>query len=165
VTQEMHCPECQAALSGDRTCQDNFYQMGFWELENPAVYGIHHHLMVLCFHLQHPSLYSQQGLRGALLMLVEFIEQDVTPQEMRRRIRPQVDSQVRKFKITRTPENHGEYLYPVIWEMTSAGVVSGGIDNFVNNENIWAKSVYNSLKSSGNLPVSASYRIFNDNKP
>jgi hypothetical protein len=31
------------------TCQDNFYQMLYWEAENPAL-GIVHHLMVLSSH-------------------------------------------------------------------------------------------------------------------
>jgi hypothetical protein len=160
VTQELRCPECKAILPDDRSCQDLFYQMGFWEFEDLAVYGVIHHHMVLCYHLQHPNLYSQQGLRGAMQMLSEFIERDITPQDMRKHIRAQVDSANRNFKIKGTPENQGKYKDPVDWEMTAADVVAGGLDNYVENVKTWAHSVYKCLRSSGNLPAPSSSQIY-----
>jgi hypothetical protein len=161
---ELRCPECRALLPSDRTCQDFFHQMGFWELEDLEIYGVKHHLMVLCYHLQHPRLYSQRGLREAMTMLVEFIEREVTPQDMRQKLRNQVDSSTRKFKIKGTPEDHGRYQNPVEWQMTAADAVAGGIDNFIDNVQTWAYSVNNSLKASGNLPNPGSSEIFHDAK-
>jgi hypothetical protein len=59
-----HCPECGAVRHGDTTCQDGFHQMLFWENEDPAN-GAVHHLMVVSYHIQHPSLYSPEGLENA----------------------------------------------------------------------------------------------------
>lgn len=70
------CPECGAAWVGQKMCQDDFHQMLFWEAENPA-YGEVHHLMVLCYHLQHPSLYSPEGLTEARKLLAEFVEREI----------------------------------------------------------------------------------------
>lgn len=165
MSEAVYCPECRASLSDHQSCRDYFHQMCFWELENLAVYGVNHHLMVLCYHLQHPSLYSQPGLLGAMRILAEFIERGVTPQDMRRRLSRQVDSRSRNYKISGTLANHGKYLHPVKWEMTAADVVAGGIHNFVDNVSVWAHSVYRSLKTSGNLPNYASPRIYPGKTP
>ena len=76
------CPECGAVLAGEQTCLDYFHQMLFWENENPG-YGEVHHLTVLCYHIQHPSLYSPEGLSEAIRLLSGFLEQDLTPQQSR----------------------------------------------------------------------------------
>lgn len=55
------CPECGTAWSPGDTGRDCFHLLGVWEGENPAVILQAHHLMVLCYHLQHPSLYSPRG--------------------------------------------------------------------------------------------------------
>jgi hypothetical protein len=125
--------------------------MGFWELENPAFAWEVHHLMVVSYHLQHPSLYSPQGLSGAKKLLVDFVERGISPQYVRQRDRDKVDSGNRKHKIKGTAASHGAYVYPVRWTMTAADVTAGGLNNYVENVNLWAKSVLNDLKSSGNL--------------
>jgi Family of unknown function (DUF5946) len=56
------CPGCAVEWQGVITCQEAFFQMLFWEVENP-IYGEFHHLMVLCCHLQHPSLYRRKDCR------------------------------------------------------------------------------------------------------
>jgi hypothetical protein len=65
--------------------------MLFWEAENPN-YGVVHHLMVLCYHLQHPSLYSPEGLRQAITLLSDFLERGLTPEQVRKRSRNTVNS-------------------------------------------------------------------------
>lgn len=54
------CAECGAAWTNGQTCEDHFHQMLFWEAENPRAGAEVHHLMVLCYHLQHPSLSRSQ---------------------------------------------------------------------------------------------------------
>jgi hypothetical protein len=123
--------------------------MGIWELEY-LLWDVHH-LMVLSYYLQHPSLYSPEGLTHSMGLLVDFLERGLTPQDVRKRDRNVVDSGKRKFKIKGTPASHGAYRYPVHWTMTAADVVAGGMDRYYDNVRAWAQSILEALKTSGNL--------------
>ena len=147
---QTNCRECGAAWQDDTTCQHHFHQMLFWEAEYPA-YGEVHHLMVLCYHLQHPSLYAPDGLNEAKRLLVEFVERGTTPQEMRRRNRERLDSSKRQWKIKATPTSHGAYDPPVQWTMTAADVTARGAERYCDSVRAWAQSALESLKDSGNL--------------
>jgi uncharacterized protein DUF5946 len=149
-----NCPECSAGgilPGGDKTCKDHFDQMLYWEMEDLERFGQVHHLMVLVYHLQHPSLYSPETLAGAKNMLVDFVERGVTPQEVRRRMRQQVSSSNRTWKVTGTPESHGGYGHPVTWTMTAADIVAGGAENYCENVRRWAEAALKSLRESRNL--------------
>jgi hypothetical protein len=122
--------------------------MLFWEAEYPA-YGVVHHLMVLCYHLQHPTLYSPEGLSTAKHLLVEFVERGVSPAEIRQRNRARLDSSQRKWKIKGTPASHAAYDPLVQWRTTAADVTAGGPDNYCDNVRAWARSVYEALKAAG----------------
>src|SRR5213080_2034769 len=102
--------------------------------------------MVLCYHLQHPSLYSPEGLREAIQLLTVVLERDVTIEQVRRRNRGAFDSSTRKWKITGTPASHGTYDHPIAWTMTAANVIEGGMDNYCDSV-IWARSVYEALET------------------
>jgi len=152
MTNELQrCPDCGAVWTDGVTCQDHFYQMLFWETENPD-FDVHH-LMVLCYHLQHPGLYSPEGLRGAADLLGDFLERGLTPADIRRRDRTSLDSGKRKFKIKGTSEAHGAYEHPVQWPMVAGDVVAGGVDRYCEHVKAWAGSLYETLKSTGNLTV------------
>jgi hypothetical protein len=144
-----HCLACGEALPDETTCEHHFHQMLFWEAENPAL-GIVHHLMVLCYHLQHPHLYSAEGLVEGKQLLVAFVQDGVTTEEIRRRNRVKVDSGKRSWKVTARPDSIGAYSQPVQWTMTAADVVAGGADHYCNNVRAWAKSVLDVLQTSGN---------------
>ena len=144
------CSECRAVWHDEETCQDHFYQMLFWETENPG-YGEVHHLMVLCYHLQHPHLYSPEGLSAALHLLADFLEHSLTPDTVRRRNRAVVDSGKRSWKIKGTPASHGVYNRPVQWPITAANVIENGVDNYRISVQAWANSVYETLQASGNF--------------
>jgi hypothetical protein len=137
------CPECGVAQPEGKTCQDNFYQMLYWEAEDMAL-GRVHHLMVLCYHLQHASLYSPEGLQHGRGLLHSFVIDGVSPAEMRSIQKDAVDSGKRKWKIKGniTP---GSWDKPVHWTMTAADVVAGGMAGYCDNVELWAKSVYDSL--------------------
>jgi Family of unknown function (DUF5946) len=141
------CPECGTEWHHGETCQDYFYQMLFWEAENPNN-GVVHHLMVLCYHLQHPSLYSQEGLREAIHLLTDFLERGVTTEQVRRRNRNAFDSSTRKWKIKGTPTSHSVYDHSIAWTMTSANVIEGGMENYCDNVLTWARSVYEALETN-----------------
>lgn len=141
------CPECSAAWEAAITCRDHFHHMLFWENDVPAR-GEVHHLMVLCYHLQHPSLYSAAGLAYARGLLDEFVVRGQNPQAVRRRNRPQVDSGRRDWSITARPGDHGAYEPPVTWTMTAADVVAGGAENYVENVRTWARAIHHDIHHS-----------------
>jgi len=107
-----------------------------------------HHLLVLSYHLQHPSLYSPEGLAFGIRLLYDFIDGEKTPGEVRRQERTQVDSGKRFWKIKGTPESHGAYPHPVHWEMTARDVIVGGPENYEENVKAWARSLLKSLRES-----------------
>ena len=109
------CPECGADWSSGVTCEDDFHQFGYWELADLEHLGSVHHLMVLSYHLQHPSLYSPEALAFAQQQLIDFLEGGVTPQQMRRDMRDVVDS----GKRTVQDQRHGG----AAWQLCAAGRV------------------------------------------
>lgn len=144
------CPECGAEWKDSKTCQDDFYQMLFWEAENPAI-GVVHHLMVLCYHLQHPSLYSPEGLIEGKNLLIAFVQDSVSTEEIRRRNKNRVDSGKRDWKIKATAVSKGAYANPVEWVMSAADVIAGGSDSYVENVRKWAQLALETLKASENI--------------
>ena len=148
MSQPHTCPECGAAWINDHTCQDFFHQMLFWEAEYPADGAEVHHLMVLCYHLQHPSLYSPEGLEEARRLLVEFVADGASPVEVRKRNRARVDSSRRNWKIKGTAASHGSYARAIAWKMRAADVIAGGSENYCDNVRSWAQSINEALKSA-----------------
>ena len=140
------CPECGATWIGAQICKTHFHQMLFWEAEYPAL-GEVHHLMVLCYHLQHPSLYSPEGLTEARRLLMEFVERGASPAEVRKRNRAWVDSSQRDWKITTTATSDGSYDPPIQWTMTVIDVVAGGADHYCANVRQWAQAINEALKA------------------
>lgn len=145
----LRCPECDAELSGGQTCLDYFHLMLAWEWDH-NLYDLHH-LMVASYHLQHPSLYSPEALSSLTVMLVEFFEQGVTFQAMRKRIGKSVDSGIRTYRIAGTPDAHGSYPSPVVWEMQAGDVIEAGVDRYYASIRQWTESILRSLRVSGNL--------------
>jgi len=139
------CPECGTVWTNEQTCEGFFHQMLFWEAEYP-VYGEVHHLMVLCYYLQHPSLYSPAGLDEARQLLEEFVDRGASPAAVRQRNRDYVDSGKRVWKITGTPATQGSYPQPMRWTMMAADVVAGGSDKYCDNVRTWARSINGALK-------------------
>ena len=147
-----HCPECGAEWTDGVSCQDHFYQFGYWENEFPSLTLDVHHLMVLCYHLQHPSLYSPDGLGFSKQLLVDFVERSLSTGEVRKQNRVALDSGNRKFKIKGTAASHGHYSHSVRWTMRAGDVVSGGVNDYRENIKAWARSILQALRGSGNLP-------------
>ncbi len=145
------CPECGAPWPDGSTCQDCFSQLEAWEFENPAERYAVHHLMVLCYHLQHPSLYAPDGLNYAKQLLVDFVDGGVTPQEVRERSRNKVDSGKRTWKIKPKPGLTGSYAHPIRWRMTAADVIANGADSYCNSVRAWARLVLEDIRATGNL--------------
>lgn len=149
VSQPAACPECGATWTEGQSCTEMFYQLLGWEFEHRLLDV--HHLLVLCYHLQHPSRYSPAGLEAAKQLLVDFLEKGVSPQAMAHEMRGVVDSGRRSFKLRGTPTAHGSYARPVVWTMTVADVVQGGVEGYYANVQAWAESVLATLGASSNL--------------
>lgn len=145
------CPECGALCAGEACCEAYFHQMLYWENENPEN-GDVHHLTVLCFHLQHPSRYSPEGLAYAIGLLVDFVARGVQPAEVRRRSRDQVRSDRRGWKVTSRPGSVAAYQHPVTWSMTAADVVEAGEPQYRQQVRAWANAILAALQGSLNLP-------------
>ena len=145
------CLECSAELADGRTCADDFHQLLFWENERPEL-GEVHHLMVLCYHLQHPTLYSAEGLAHARQLLDAFVTEALSPEEMRQRQRSAVDSGGRGWSVTARPGNRGSYGRVMAWRMTVGDVVSRGMDRYRENTREWARLIHLDLGKS-KLPI------------
>lgn len=138
------CPECGAQHRDGSSCETDFHQMLFWESEDPQRWEVHH-LMVLCFYMQHPARYSPETLAGSRQMLADFVEGGITPGEMRRRNKVKLSSTNRKFKITGTAERHGVYDHPIPWTMRTVDVVAAGPDPYCESVRAWAASMQAAL--------------------
>jgi len=135
-------------VEGQEDCSADFHTLLGWEFERQLLDV--HHLLVLCYHLQHPSLYSPTGLGWAKRLLVRFVEEGITPQAMRQEMGQAADSGRRAFKIKGTDEAYGAYARPIAWTLTVGDVVRGGVEGYYANVQIWAESILQALDASGN---------------
>lgn len=146
------CTECGAEFAlPQAACEENFHQFLYWEQADMERLGVVHHLMVLGYYLQHPSLYSPEGLAFAKGLLVDFVERGISPRQIRQREAASLDSGKRAFKIAASPGSHGAYQNPVHWTIRACDVVAGGAENYVANVQAWAQSIYDSLRASGEI--------------
>ena len=110
------CPECATVWQDGETCQDCFYQMLYWEAENPG-YGEVHHLMVLCYYPSSiPACTRPKVWKRACGCWWISWKAIYLPQEARRRMQGKVSSRRRHWKLVATPQASGAYPYPVRWE-------------------------------------------------
>jgi hypothetical protein len=119
-----YCPECGAFWFDGNTCQDYFSQMLAWEYEDMEHRGLVHHLMVLCYHLQHPSLFSPQGLSFGKELLRKFVRDGIKPHEIRMQLADEVNSSRRHWKPSRSSGPAGRHLLSLQQKLT--GYTGGG---------------------------------------
>ena len=145
------CSECGGSLLGVSECRDYFHEMIKWDFEDFKGVGQIHHLTVLSYNLQHPSVYSQKGLENAKESLVEFIQHPVSYSEHGKQDRKRLGSDVRSWKIKGTEEDHGTYGGKPQWTIRASDVVQGGLECYIENVRKWSQSVLDSLIKSGDL--------------
>jgi hypothetical protein len=143
------CHECGADWHDGQTCTDHFHTLLFWEFDH-KLFDVHY-LLVASYHMQHPALYSPEALKEAPGLMIGWLEQGKHPHQTRREFGPAVQSDVRPFRITGTPEHHGAYMHPVTWTMRVGDVVRRGIDAYYDSTRAWAASILASLRASGNM--------------
>lgn len=142
------CLACGAALTGTESCEAFFHQMLFWENEFSEL-GAVHHLAVLCYHLQHPHLYSPAGLKAAVGLLESFVEAGASTPEVRRRSRAHLDSGRRSWKITARRGDEGAYPSPVSWQTTAPDIIAAGPDCYIDTVRHWAVCCLQDLRAAG----------------
>lgn len=145
------CQSCGAGSPEGSTCQDDFYQCLYWEFERPDLAEVHH-LMVTCYHVQHPHLLSPDGLRYMILGLRDFLS-GIAPAERRQHIRDDVSSTHRTWKIRATAETHAAYSRPIRWPITIREVVTAGKDSYCESIRCWADTILATLTESTNMPT------------
>src|SRR4051812_49297138 len=115
MTSKSTCFECGAIRTDGLTCQDDFYALLAYESAIDDLTPDIHMLMVLSYYIQHPHLYSPEGLAWAIHQLADAVDHGMPSSEIRRRGRDEVASDKRDWKVTGTPEYHGSYSKPVAW--------------------------------------------------
>jgi hypothetical protein len=108
--------------------------------------------MVLCYYLQHPYAYSPAGLAHAIGLLVNFLQEGISPKEVVRRSRAHVDSGKHSWKITSRSGVMGVYAHPQTWSVTIQDVAAGGLQGSTANVWRWAQDILWTLRNAGNLP-------------
>lgn len=152
MTSTITCPDCGAVRADRLTCQDDFYALLGYESEISDLTPDMHMLMVLSYYIQHPRLYSPEGLAWAIHQLIDAVEKGLPPAEIRRRGRDAVASDKRDWKVTGTPERHGSYSKPVPWSLRAADVVAAGKERYSASVTAWSTSVLDALKAAGEVP-------------
>ena len=145
------CVECGGVIENGTECRDYLNEMIKWDFEDFTGVGQIHHLTVLSYNLQHPSVYSPRGLENAKQSLAEFIRHPMAYTKHGMRDLENLASDVRDWKITGTADHHGSYTTKPLWNITASDVVKSGLDNYVENVKKWSKSVLDALKESGNM--------------
>ncbi|MCL4299705.1 MAG: hypothetical protein KJ077_28475 [Anaerolineae bacterium] len=131
------CPLCGAEFPAGEQCRERFDLCLAKEFENPATYGAVHHLTVACYMLQH-NAYSRQGWLGTRDLLVQFVREGKTPAEVRAQNRRKLDSQHRKWSITKGEKISTEGW---VWTRTIADIRLDTPELYCADVELWAKSV------------------------
>jgi hypothetical protein len=84
-------------------------------------------------------------------LLVVFVEQNISPRQLRKLRAAEVDSGMRKWNIKARNGAHGAYPRPVRWSMTAEDVVASGAEKYTERVSAWARSILADLRASGNL--------------
>ncbi len=132
------CLQCGAEVPLGRQCRDRFDLCLAYEYENPITFGAVHHLTVACYMLQH-NAYSRKVWLEAREMVAQFMQQGITPADMRKQNHQRFDSGQRKWSITK-----GEKLSEfdtIIWSRTIADVRLDSPEIYCADVKRWAISV------------------------
>jgi hypothetical protein len=118
------CPECGAVLPLGSTCQTIFDELQMLELTYPEYYRVHF-LSVACFLIQH-GRYSDEALAWIQEKLHQYLEHQLTNQQLRRLIADETSSATRSWKIVRPAD--ARPLPKIAWSMTIVDIVQSEQD-------------------------------------
>jgi hypothetical protein len=132
------CTQCGAELRSTETCQQRFDLCMALEFENPTAFETVHHLAVACYMLQH-NAYSRNAWLEARSMIVKFMQEGITPAEMRERYQARFDSRHRKWSITKGVKLCG--FDEVIWTRSIVDIRLDNPEVYCADVKLWAASV------------------------
>ena len=78
------CPECGAPMVDGLTCWEQLGMLLSWEFQDPEL-SAEHFLTVASYNLQHPAQFTDEALAGLRVAFIDYLDQDVTTEELRRR--------------------------------------------------------------------------------
>ena len=139
---EQICPDCGATLRDGRSCQEQFEALLFLEYDYPQSAARVHHLMVMCYMLQH-NRYSDEAARWVIDGLKAFLEHGVSPAQLRKQNRDVVDSGLRKWKVigsTTLTRN-------IAWPLTIMDVNSVDPVHYCVTVNAWARATLDAVRA------------------
>ena len=119
-----------------------------WDFADFSGVGQVHHLTVLCYYLQHPSHYSQEGLQHAIDILKKVIENNLSDKELYQLESDTFSSAERTWKVAGTENDHGKYSHNMHWMITVSSVVKDGIFRYPEHVREWAHAIHKDLQSS-----------------
>lgn len=142
-----HCPECGVLLTEGTTCQSLFDEVLSLEYIYPEYYGKVHFLTVACFMLQH-GRYSDKALTWIIPMMRRYIEENLSPQQLRQIASQGTDNTTRTWKILRQPDEPPPLK--VAWSMTIVDVASNLQDHTQYCAQIqkWARTILQDVEES-----------------
>jgi hypothetical protein len=133
---ESQCPECGAPITEEDNCTDRFYRFLILEFSDPE-YGAVHHLTVAAYMLQHPSRLSRKGWQEMRALLSQFLDQGLSPQAQRARMRAEVDSGRRTWSLMKGPRLQLPAGYA--WSLTILSVVESDAAQYRLDIERWAR--------------------------
>ncbi len=146
---ELTCGECGARLTGtDMTCRMMLDSVMAWDGGDRIQMGNTHLLTVLCYNLQHPSLYSREGLKYATGVLMDTVAKELVTDADKAARTPVT---ITALTIGASAHNTAAYTSPVVWTRTVADIVAAGPSGYSDRVRAWGVSIFTALKESGNL--------------
>jgi uncharacterized protein DUF5946 len=146
------CKVCGAILNKNLTCHDYLDLIAQWDFEDFLGAGRLHLLTVISYNLQHPAIYSREGLEFAKNTLKTILKSiDSSTKEQERALSKDLSSASREWKIMASQDSQAGYSKDIAWSMTAADVVANGPDGYTSRVKDWGLSVYNDLKSAGQI--------------
>jgi hypothetical protein len=132
------CPECGAGFPPGEECVDRFNACLALEFENPGSYGAVHHLTVATYMLQHPSRYSREGWLATRKLLVDFLRNGKTTEQVRRENRRRFEGGNKTWSMTKGERIQG--LEEVSWSRTIGDVRLENPQVYCADVERWAQS-------------------------
>lgn len=140
------CAECGAALAPGQECDELFHTLLAWEQSDPARKGSDHHLLVLCWEIQHPSRFTPEAVSWARGAVRHVIRDGIPAHQLRRENRATGPGRSdRAYKITRTDG----VVVARAWSRTLSDVVAEGADAMPGSVRRWAEAVLRDLDADG----------------
>ncbi len=137
------CPECGAALDPGVSCDDLLVKVGLWEQDAPGVKDTQHHLLVLCWEIQHPRRFSDQALAWACESVRRAVTEGLSTEELRDR---SLEGQTPTDRVWKVMGGGGVAVQRK-WPVTLADVADEGYAGLPESIQRWAESVLGELES------------------